>query len=207
MFLDEKLVKSELKRNAKPDDNEEIERLKEEILRQEKEQRPVSEFIGELRAGKLIVDEVEFTCERTAFFEERSYLYLCREDMERMLHNEPGFTVIYKTLEMGINLAYMKEPMVIKNEKEYQKQMKEHLRRNQVPYYPVNTGRLTSGGTRISYASGITTSSIGGIYVVHFYYKRKGHVMLGSFSCSLLRRYSFEHLFMAMLHLICEEEG
>ncbi len=207
MFLDEKLVQIELKRTAKSDGNEELEKMKAEIIRQEREQKTILDFIYELRSGKMIVEGLEFPCEKRTYFNQLASLYICQDDLEKIIENEQGITVIYKTLEMGVNLTIIKEPMVIKSEKEYQKKMSEHLRQNNVPYYPVTAGKINSGKTKVFYASGITTSPIGGIYTVHFYYKRKGIVVIGNYSCRLLSRYFYEHLFLAMLQLICEEES
>lgn len=207
MFLDEELVQIELKRNTKPEENEEREKIKEDILRQEKEQKPIPDFINELTSGKIIIDGIEYSCEKSSFFENRSILFICNDDVEKTIQNTQGLTVIYKTLEMGINLTIMNAPLAIKNVREYQKKLSAHMRQNNVPYIPVDTGTLYSGKTLISYATGITTSPIGGIYIIHFYYKSKGAVISGNYTCRLLRRYSFEHFFLAMLHLICEEEN
>lgn len=207
MFLDEELVQIELRRNTKPEENEERDKIKKDILRQEKEQKPIPDLINELTSGKIIIDEIEYPCEKVSYFENRSNLYICSDDVEKTIQNVQGLTVIYKTLEIGINLTFMKAPLAIKNVREYQKKLSAHMKQSNVPYIPMDTDTLYSGETLISYATGITTSSVGGIYIIHFYYKNKGAVISGNYTCRLLRRYSFEHLFLAMLHLICKEEN
>jgi len=199
MFLDEKLVQAELKRQAKPDDMGETERAIEEIRRQEAGQKTVNQFIDELKAGVVVIDELAYRCEK------QGQLYIFSDDIEKNVKQENAVIISYKTLEMGINLMYLMSPLVIKNEKEYQKQM--HFRQNGVPYYPVDTGKLKSGVTKIFYATGLTTSPIGGIFVLHYYFKTKAGFASGNYTCRLLKRYSFEHLFLAMLHLMCEEES
>jgi len=201
MFLDEKLVQMELKRQAKADDGEELERAKEEIRHQAATQKTVYQFIDELRAGAVVIDEVEYRCEK------QEQLYLFPDDIENIVKQENSILVAYKTLEMGINRMYLAGALVVKNEKEYQKQMQAHFRQSGVPYYPIDTGKLKSGNTNIFYAVGLTTSPIGGIFVLHYYYKTKTGFASGNYTCRLLKRYSFEHLFLAMLHLMCEEEN
>ena len=201
MFLDEKLVQVELKKQVKLDDIEAVEREKEEIRKQELNQKTVSQFIDELRSGTVVIDEVKYCCEK------QEKLYLFSDDIENIVKQGNSVLVAYKTLEMGINLAYFESALVVKNEKEYQKQMQVHFRQNGVPYYPVDTGKLKSGNTKIFYASGLMTSPIGGIFVLHYYYKTKNGFASGNYTCRLLKRYSFEHLFVAMLHLMCEEEN
>lgn len=208
MFLDEKLIQMELRRKAKEESREEAERvemLKEEILRQERDQKPISDFIRELKAGIVDIDGIKYLDEKQDFFNQYSRLYVFRDDVEQIIQNEGSVTVVYKTLEMAINLMWIHAPMVIKDEKEYQKKMEEQLKQDRIPYHPLDTGRLQSGETTVCYASGITAGPIGHVLSIHFYYKAKEGFMVGSYTCELLKRYSFEHLFLAMLHLICEE--
>lgn len=209
MFLDEKLVQMELRRNAKEEGREEAERmemLKEEILRQERDQKPISDFIRELKAGIVDIDGIKYLDEKQDFLNKYSRLYVFRDDVEQIIQNEGSVTVVYQTLGMAINLMWIHAPMVMKDEKEYQKKMEEQLKKGRIPYHPLDTGRLKSGETTICYASGITAGPIGNVLSIHFYYKAKEGFIVGSYTCELLKRYSFEHLFLAMLHLICEEE-
>lgn len=201
MFLDEVLVKEELKKRVKPDNHEEKERMIAEIRYEEENQKSVTEFITELKAGLVVIDGIEYRCEREHPF------YVFPDDIENSFRNEQSAAVSYKSLEMGVNVMNLSGKLIIKDAREYQMQMTKHFRQSGMPYYPVDTGSLQSGSTTIHYATAITTSPIGGIYAVHFFYKTKGGFVSGSFTCKLLKRFSFEHLFMAMLYLFCEEEN
>jgi len=206
MYLDEKLVQIELKKSAVPDSNEEIERIKEEILRQEREQKPIADFVAELNDQKVVIRGMEYDCEKQSFLNGHIGLYMFPQDIEKIMEEDQAVSIVYNTLEAGVNLMLVKGPLVIKNEKEYQNKMKEQFRKDKISYAPLDTGRLRCGDTKVSYASGITTSTVGGVFVIHFYYPCKAGIILGSFTCQLLERYTFEHLFLAMLETISRKE-
>ena len=145
-------------------------------------------------------------CETQSFLDGNAHLFVFPDDVETIWQRDNMTSIIYKTLDIGANLMYTNAPLAVKNEKEYQQKMKEQLKKDGLLYCPLNAGRLNSGRTRIFYATGITTSKVGGIFVVHFYYKYKATIVMGSLTCKLMDRFFYENLFLAMLHLICEEE-
>lgn len=205
MFLDEKLVQIELEKNRKQERESWLEETREKILRQEREQKSISEYAEEIRKGIVTIDNKEYRCEKIELLDGHMTTYVFPDDVERIQQEKSVASIAYRTMETGANFMRIHGALAIKDEEEFQRKLKAQLTGSQVLYQPLDTGNIKSGKKRIHYAAGITASSAGGVFILHFYYADKKGFVTGNYTCRLLNRYSYEHLFKAMLQLMCEE--
>lgn len=208
MFLDEKLLQLEREKEKKDNREQLLQEKKEEILKQEREQKSVVDFISEIKSGVVVIDGKEYQCEREFLLDGNVTTYIFSEDVVKIIQENNVATIFYNKLEIGANLTFFKVPAVIKNEKIFQEQLIGQYKKDKITYYPLETGSFMSGNRKIRYATGVTTSAVGGIFIINFYSVQKGETVIGNYTCRLIKRYSFEHLFLAMLHLmfVFEEE-
>lgn len=206
MFLDEKLLQLELERVREEDRERLLEETKELILKQEREQKSVDQAVAELKSGVAVIDGKEFKSEITGLLKGNAVTFVFPEDVEQIIEENNISTVFYKTLEIGANLTYLKVPLAIKNENMFQTKLAEQYAGEKITYYPLETGNLRSGNKTIRYAAGVTTSAAGGIFIINFYYTGHRGTVTGNYTCRLIKRYTFQNLFIAMLQLMCEEE-
>lgn len=206
MFLDEILVQKEIERTQKGTDQR-FEEIKAEILQKEKDQKAISEYILELKNEIVIIGDIEYKCKKIKVLDEAAVIYNFQDDLVQLFEEKPIASVLYRTLEISATVSFLQMPIIIKNEQEYQQTLKKQLRASEVPYEPVDSGNLISGSTKIFYATGITYNAAGGLYIINYFYLKKNGFVTGSFTCKLLERYTFENLFLAMLHLLCEESN
>lgn len=206
MDFDEKLLQLEKERDQKEDQKKLWQEKKEEILRQEREQKPVEDFVSEIRSGAVTIDGREYCCERKTLLNGDAATYIFPEDAVKIIEENNVATVFYNELEAGTNLTFLRVPVVIKNENVFQKKLAEQYKKDKIDYLPLETGSLVSGKRKICYATGVTTSAVGGIFIINFFSIGKKGTVTGNYTCRLARRYSFEHLFLAMLLMMFEEE-
>lgn len=205
MFLDEILVQMETDGSQKQTGRN-YDEIKEEILRKEREQKPISEFILELNSGCVVIGEKRYLCEKRRVLSDRANMFLFAEDLAQLDEETNTVNVSYLTLEIACTLGFLQAPSVVKNETEYQKLLKKQLDSLKIPYEPVDVGNFSFGNQKIRYVSGITTNMVGGLFTINYYIEEQNHTLAGSFTCKLLERYTFEHLFMAMMQLLLEEK-
>lgn len=205
MLLDEKLLQIEQEKIKREEKKKHIQEIREEFLRQEREQKSVQAWMEELKKGKVSLHEKEFLCETITFFDENIPLYVFPEDVARIIEENHLAIVAYRELEIGTNLTFLKEPLCVENEIIFQQKLSEQYKVDKITYYPMNTGKVHSSYRNLFYAAGIMTSAVGGIWNMNYYYQEKNGIVMGNYTCPLVKRFFFEHLFVAMLHGICGE--
>lgn len=207
MFLDEKLLRVESEKAEREKREKCLQEIREDFLKKEREQKTVEERIAELRLGKAVIDEKDISCERRNLLDERVPVFVFPEDVDRIFQENSIATIIYRTLGIGTNLTILKEPLRVGNEALFQKGLTEQYQKDQITYYPLDTGSMKSADRKLQYATGVITSAIGGVFIINFYCGEKGGTVTGNYTCQLTRRYAFEHLFLAMLRLMYEEDN
>lgn len=206
MFLDEKLLQTESKRKQQEKQERHLTEIREDILRQEKEQKTVEERISELKRKTVEIEGREFQCEKRRLLDSRIPVFVFPEDVDRIMEENNVATVLYKTLEIGSNFTFIHQPAVIKNETEFQKKITEQYFKDKLTYYPLETGNFQSGNYRICYAEGVLTSAVGGVFINNFYCSGKKRTITGNYTCRVAKRYAFEHLFQAMISQMFQED-
>lgn len=199
MFLDEKLLQTESNWKEQEKRERYLTEIREDILRQELEQKTVEERVGELKCETVEIEGREFLCEKRRLLDSRIPVFVFPEDVDGIFEENNVATVFYRTLEIGTNLTFINQPAVIKNEAEFQKKLTEQYFKDKLTYYPLETGNFRSGNHRICYAEGVLTSAAGGVFINNFYCSGKKRTITGNYTCRLAKRYTFAHLFQAMV--------
>lgn len=205
MLLDEKLLQIEREKAKKEKREKRIQEIREDFLRQEREQKPVQKWMEELKNGKVTIDGKELLCETINLFDENIPVYVFPEDVARIIDENHFAIVAYRELEIGTNLTFFKESLCVENEMLFQQKLSEQYKTDKLTYYPMDTGKINSAHRELCYAAGIITSAAGGVWIINYYYQEKDGIVMGNYTCPLVKRFLFEHLFVAMLHGICEE--
>ncbi len=206
MFLDEKLLQIEAEKKKREKSEKRLQEIKDDILKQEREQKSVEDWIRELDCGLVEINGKELVCEKKKVADNRIGIFVFPEDMERIIEENHVATVIYRTLEIGTNVTFLNQPSVIKNQKEFQDKLVKQYLQDKRTYHPLESGVLTSGKYKICFAEGIVTSAAGGVFVNHFLCGGKKRAIIGDHTCRLIQRYSFGNLFRAMLTKMFEED-
>lgn len=199
MFLDEKLLQIESSKSEQEKREQHLTEIRDDILRQELEQKTVEDRVRELKSETVEIEGREFLCEKRRLLDSRVPVFIFPEDVDRIFEENNVATVFYRTLEIGTNLTFVNQPAVIKNEAEFQKKITEQYLKDKLTYYPLETGNFRSGNYRICYAEGVLTSAVGGVFINSFYCSGKKRTITGNYTCRLAKRYIFEYLFQAMV--------
>ena len=205
-YGEEKLLQIEQEKAQKEVKENRIREIREEFLKQEREQKSIQEWMEELKKGKVTIDENEFLCEKIKLFDENIPLYVFSEDIVKIIQENHLAIVSYRELELGMNLTFLRGSLCVENEIVFQQKLSEQYKTDKITYYPMDTGKIHSAYKILTYATGIITSSVGGIWIINYYYQKKDGIVMGNYTCPLVKRFSFEHLFVAMLNGICEED-
>lgn len=206
MYLDEKLLRTEAEREKREKHEEHLKQIKEDLIRQEQEQKSVDDWIRELKQKKVTIDEWEYQCEKTPLLEQRAAAFIFPEDVERVNEENGIATVFYRSLEIGTNITCLDRPAAIKNEKEFQEKLTRQYLKDKLTYRPMETGKILLAERKVYYAEGILTSAVGGVFINNFFCSGKTGTVTGNYTCTLRKRYSYEHLFRAMIRLMFEED-
>lgn len=206
MFLDEKLLQIEIEQEKREKQEKHLEEIKQNFIRQEKEQKSIDDWISELKQKTILLDGKEYLCEKNLLLNQHVEVFTLSDDVERIIEENNIATIFYRTLEIGTNITFWDQPAVIKNETEFQQKLTDQYLKDKITYYPLETGNFLSTESKVCYAEGILTSAVGGIFINNFYCSKKEGTITGNYTCTLLKRYSFEHLFRAMICLMFEED-
>lgn len=206
MFLDEKLLQKQIENKKREDLAKQFQDVKEDIFRQEREQKSVEDWIREIDCNLVEINGKKFVCEKKKVASNHIGIFILPEDVETIIEDHNVVTVIYRTLEIGTNTTFLNQPSVIKNHKEFQDKLIKQYSQDKVTYCPLESGILESGKYKICFAEGVTTSGIGGVFINNFICSGKKRAIIGNYSCRLVQRYTFENLFKAMLTKMFEED-
>lgn len=206
MFLDEKLLQIKAEQEKREKQEKHLQEIREEFIRKDREQKSVEDWICDLKQKIITIEGKEFLCEKKLLLNQHVEVFIFPEDVARIFEENNVATVFYQTLEIGTNITFLKQPAVVKNEIEFQEKLTKQYLKDKLTYYPLETGSIPLGKDKVCYAEGILTSAVGGIFINNFFHSRKKRTIIGNYTCKLLKRYSFEHLFRAMLTLIFEED-
>ena len=116
MLLDEKLLQIEQEKAQKEVKENRIREIREEFLKQEREQKSIQEWMEELKKGKVTIDENEFLCEKIKLFDENIPLYVFSEDIVKIIQENHLAIVSYRELELGMNLTFLRGSLCVENE-------------------------------------------------------------------------------------------
>ncbi len=108
MLLDEKLLQIEQEKAQKEVKENRIREIREEFLKQEREQKSIQEWMEELKKGKVTIDENEFLCEKIKLFDENIPLFVFSEDIVKIIQENHLAIVSYRELELGMNLTFLR---------------------------------------------------------------------------------------------------
>lgn len=205
MFLDERILQKQMENKRREDLKKQLQDVKEDIFRQEREQKSVEDWICEINCNLVEINGIKFVCEKKMVAGNHIGIYILPEDVEKIIDDHNVVTVIYRTLEIGTNTTFLNQPSVIKNQKEFQDKLIKQYLQNKVTYCPLESGILESGKYKICFAEGVMTSAIGGVFVNNFICGGKKRAIIGNYSCRLVQRYTFANLFKAMLTKMFEE--
>lgn len=204
VFLDEILVQKEMERTRR-NNGQRLEEIKEEILKKEREQKIIPEFITEIRNGIVTIEGKDYRCERKVVLDGAASIIIFPDDVEQIIENKPAAHIQYRTLLIGENIFYIQAPIVIKDEQEYQQNLKELLQKEHVTYQPIDTGNFMAGSQKVCYVTGITANIAGMLFTINYFYMDKSGFTSGNFTCKLLDRFTFENFFLAKLYLMGEK--
>ena len=149
---------------------------------------------------------VKYVCEKKRVVDNHIGIYIFPEDVEKIIEDSNVATIIHHTLEIGINVTFLNQPAVIKNQKEFQAKLIRQYKQDKLDYCPLDAGVLTSGKYKVCFAEGIATSAVGGVFINNFFCGGKKRTIIGNYSCRLTERYSLGNLFRAMLTQMFEED-
>ena len=125
MLLDEKLLQIEQEKAQKEVKENRIREIREEFLKQEREQKSIQEWMEELKKGKVTIDENEFLCEKIKLFDENIPLYVFSEDIVKIIQENHLAIVSYRELELGMNLTFLRGSLCVENEIVFQQKLSE----------------------------------------------------------------------------------
>lgn len=206
MLLDEKLLQIEAEQEKREKQEKHLEEIKEDFIRQEQEQKSVDDWVYELKQKKLIVDDKEYMCEKKPLLNRRAAAIILSDDVARIIEENNIATVFYRSLEIGTNITFLDQLAVIKNDMEFQEKLTEQYLRDKLTYCPLETGKFISAKRKVYYAEGVLTSAAGGVFINNFYCSGKKETITGNYTCVLVRRYSYENLFRAMIRFMFGED-
>lgn len=206
MFLDEKLLKNEMDNKKREKLEKQLQDIKEDISRQEREQKTVDDWLRELDSKFVEINGKQFVCEKKKVVGNHISIFVFPEDVERIFEENNVATVTYRTLEIGTNITFLNQPSIIKNQKEFQDKLVKQYIQDKLTYYPLESGILESGKYKICFAEGIVASAIGGVFINNFICSGKKRAIVGNYTCRLVQRYTFGNLFRAMLTRMFEED-
>ncbi len=205
MFLDEILVQQEIER-SRGDKGQRLEEIKEEILKKQREQKPIPEFVEELRNGSVTLGGRTYRCEQKQVLEGAVSVLLLPDDVEQVIENKPAAHIQYRSLQIGETVFYVDSPVMIKDEQEYQNSLVQELKRGQIPYQPIDTGHMKQGKQTICYATGITVNVAGALFIINYFITGRPGFVSGNLICKLQERFTFENFFLAKLCLMGETD-
>lgn len=206
MYLDEKLLQKEIQDKKREERKKHIQDIKEEILRQEREQKPVEDWIHELDCKLVDINGKQLVCEKKKVMGNHISIFIFPEDVEKIIENNNAATVVYRTLDIATNTGILHQPIVIRNQKEFQDILIKQYAQDKLSYSPLESGILESGKYKICFAEGSMTSAIGGVFINNFVCSGKKRAVIGNYTCRLVQRYSYKNLFRAMLTKMFEED-
>ncbi len=206
MFLDEKLLQKQIENKKEEDLKKHLRDIKEDISRQEREQKSVEDWIRELDCKLVEINGKKLVCEKKKVAGNHINIFVFPEDIEKIIEDHNVATVIYRSLDIGTNTTFLNQPSVIKNQKEFQDKLIKQYSRDKLTYCPLESGILESGKYKICFAEGVVTSAIGGVFINNFFCSGKKRAIIGNYSCRLVQRYTFGNLFRAMLTKMFEED-
>lgn len=67
MFLDEKLLQIEIEQEKREKQEKHLEEIKQNFIRQEKEQKSIDDWISELKQKTILLDGKEYLCEKICY--------------------------------------------------------------------------------------------------------------------------------------------
>ena len=138
MLLDEKLLQIEQEKAQKEVKENRIREIREEFLKQEREQKSIQEWMEELKKGKVTIDENEFLCEKIKLFDENIPLYVFSEDIVKIIQENHLAIVSYRELELGMNLTFLRGSLCVENEIVFQQKLSEQYKTDKITYYLYN---------------------------------------------------------------------
>lgn len=206
MYLDEKLLQIEAEQEKREKQEKHLKEIKEDFIRQEQEQKSVDDWVCELKHKKVIIDGREYLCEKKPLLDQRAAAFILSDDVAKIIEENNIATVFYRSLEIGTNITFLEQPAAIKNDTEFQEKLTVQYLRDKLSYRPLETGKFLSAKRKVYYAEGFLTSAAGGVFINNFYCSGKKGTITGNYTCILLRRYSYENLFRAMIRLMFEED-
>lgn len=206
MFLDETILQKEIENKKRDDLKKRLQDVKEDIFRQEREQKSVEDWIQELNCKLVEINGKKFVCEKKKVAGNHISIFIFPEDVEKIIEDQNVATIIYRTLEIGTNATFLNQPSVIRNQKEFQDKLIKQYLQDKITYCPLESGVLESGKYKICFAEGVVTSAIGGVFINNFICSGKKRAIIGNYSCRLVQRYAFGNLFRAMLIKMFEED-
>lgn len=206
MFLDEKLLQIEKEQIKQKKQEQYLKEIKEDILEQEQKQKSVEDWLHELKHKTVIIDDKEYLCEKQMLLDGHAAACILTDDVERIIEENNIATVFYRTLEIGTNITFLNQPAVVKDETEFQEKLSSQYLKDKIAYCPLETGCFKPAEKRICFAEGIVTSAAGGVFINNFFCSGKEWMISGNYTCILLKRYTYEHLFRAMIRFMFEED-
>ena len=206
MFLDEQLLQKEIENEKRENLEKHLQDIKEDISRQEREQKSVDDWIREIDCKLVDINGKKLVSEKKRVAGNHISIFVFPEDVEKIIEDQNVATVIYRTLEIGTNTTFFNQPSVIKNQKEFQAKLIKQYAQDKLTYSPLESGILESGKYKICFAEGVVTSAIGGVFINNFFCSGKKRAIIGNYSCRLVQRYTFRNLFRAMLTKMFEED-
>lgn len=203
---DEELIRKEAdlirRKEAEIQQEEIVKRLKEK----ETGQKSVSEYYEEIGSGFTEINGAHFRIEKQKYFDNRILVPVLADDVESIKSQEDLLIIIYKQLEMSLNLAYLKEKSIPISHDAYQQGLVMQIEQMNRMYEPLESGVLKSGNKTFVFSSGITESEIGHLFNLNFFHGTAQHSTAGSFTCRLREQYSYQNLFKAMIQYFYETE-
>ncbi len=197
-MLDEELIKKEKERTRKLADTRQTEEIRRELQMRQNNQKPVESFFEELEQGFAVPGNKKYKAEKRMFFGESVGCIVFPEDIDLYSNQEKLFVVNYKDLGFTFTIYDMAAKIDPVTGEEYQRRVTEQARLSEMPYQPVESGKIDSGSRQLIYTSGITNSREGYLFSMSFCgLHEKG--ITGSFICRLRRRFPYENLFKAIL--------
>ncbi len=205
MFLDEKLLQNELEKRKQEEREKQVQEIKEDISRQEREQKSVEDWICELDRELVEIHGKKYACEKKRVAGNHINIFIFPEDVERIMEEGNVATVVYRTLEIGTNTTFLNRPSVIKSHKEFKDKLALQYQQEKRTYYPLESGVLVSGNYKVCFAEGVFPSAIGGMFVNNFFCGGNKRTIIGNYTCRLTARYTYGNLFRAMLTQMFKE--
>ncbi len=113
MHLDEKLLQMRMESKKQEEVKKHLQDIKEDILRQEREQKPIQEWVRELTCNLVDIKGVKYVCEKKRVVDNHIGIYIFPEDVEKIIEDSNVATIIHHTLEIGINVTFLNQSAVL----------------------------------------------------------------------------------------------